>query len=862
MMSLVLLLLLLATVTAGNYPVLDVSTSMRMLLVPLDAKVGSAIYRLRGTDSDFDFPLQFDIVGARTEPLVHIENLPCSRNHSFCEANVLLARPLELGRVYDLKLRLRDTRGDTTSVRCTIRATNSSTPMDTIFPHLPSLVVVPEDTKIGTELDYVITRKNPKNTRHAGLELRGSSNFAIRQSLASADTVNGTIILTSELDFEQQTMYMLSVFAVDAYAEPDLDTRNLVGFMLAIAVQDVQDMPPMFTSVPPVTVLNNTIQKGDVFLTVHAEDSDKGSPREVRYGIVSEGNPLTPFFNIDQKTGNLSLTKSLKELRKITQPMQPILLTIMAEEVKTGVDEPFAMSSTVQIALIMAEPDNTPPYFDSDKYVAWMDENSPQGNALIFNDPYIAEIRDDDLGKNGVFSISLRNNNGTFEVSPTVGETRVNFVIRVRNNSLLDYEQRHFLVFTIEAREVGPKASMSSSADITVYLRDQNDNPPVFRERVYRADLTENATAGTKVIQVAADDIDEGVNGEVAYTNIMRDNNSLQIDNKSGWITVKTNRHIFDRESAKEFQLYVVAADRNGQGNSATATLLITVFDVNDHTPMFMRSDYEFVLGKDLRSLTSPAVIKALDGDAEAPNNEVQYEIVSGNRNEMFHINIRTGVLTVTNTEVSSKIREEGRIQKFNLLVRAYDLGVPYRSNTVPVLIYPPEPNARNMTFILNGYPVDPKETEEILSKVTGGRVKIQDVRPLPLRRIRSDDSGRSSDDKSVVSARVLYDDNPTVDLTQFQSALRGNRSMDVVKEKETVEVYRRAESALFWILMFLAILIVIIILLLLLCCICPGCPLYAKPNRRGGTSKRSLECRSASAEASVLAVQQTECTQ
>ena len=53
------------------------------------------------------------------------------------------------------------------------------------------------------------------------------------------------------------------------------------------------------------------------------------------------------------------------------------------------------------------------------------------------------------------------------------------------------------------------------------------------------------------VLQVAADDIDEGENGEISYTNILRDNNSLQIDNKSGWITVKTNRHIFDRESAK-----------------------------------------------------------------------------------------------------------------------------------------------------------------------------------------------------------------------------------------------------------------------------------------------------------------------
>jgi hypothetical protein len=40
----------------------------------------------------------------------------------------------------------------------------------------------------------------------------------------------------------------------------------------------------------------------------------------------------------------------------------------MAEEVKTGVHEPVAMSSTVLVALIMAELDNTPPYFDSDKY--------------------------------------------------------------------------------------------------------------------------------------------------------------------------------------------------------------------------------------------------------------------------------------------------------------------------------------------------------------------------------------------------------------------------------------------------------------------------------------------------------------
>jgi len=52
----------------------------------------------------------------------------------------------------------------------------------------------------------------------------------------------------------------------DAYAEPDNDTRNLAGFILAVAVQDVQDMPPIFTKAPPVTILNNTIQEVSVLL--------------------------------------------------------------------------------------------------------------------------------------------------------------------------------------------------------------------------------------------------------------------------------------------------------------------------------------------------------------------------------------------------------------------------------------------------------------------------------------------------------------------------------------------------------------------------------------------------------------------
>jgi hypothetical protein len=44
-------------------PRFDVSTDMGMVLVPADAEVDTAIFRLRATDQDTDFPLVFEIIG-------------------------------------------------------------------------------------------------------------------------------------------------------------------------------------------------------------------------------------------------------------------------------------------------------------------------------------------------------------------------------------------------------------------------------------------------------------------------------------------------------------------------------------------------------------------------------------------------------------------------------------------------------------------------------------------------------------------------------------------------------------------------------------------------------------------------------
>lgn len=81
--------------------------------------------------------------------------------------------------------------------------------------------------------------------------------------------------------------------------------------------------------------------------------------------------------------------------------------------------------------------------------MARIDENSPTGSTLVFPEPYITRVSDDDAGKNGVFSLTLLNNNGTFEISPNVVERKANFIIKVRDNHMLDFEKFTSLSFQV-----------------------------------------------------------------------------------------------------------------------------------------------------------------------------------------------------------------------------------------------------------------------------------------------------------------------------------------------------------------------------------------------------------------------------
>ncbi|KAF5298261.1 hypothetical protein FQR65_LT09772 [Abscondita terminalis] len=692
-----------------SYPRFDPTATMQNVLVPADASVSSVIYRLRATDTTFDFPLSFVLEGDST--IVSLETLNCSRFNSVCQANVILEKKLEAGRFYDFIVALRNPRGMTVRMRCSFRATNAATPIAEIFPGAPSLIKVSELAKRNSELGTLIARGNPTREKAVFVELWGSPLFGLRQRLINEKDAEAAVILVGSLDYETQRSHHLTILANDALTEPQNDSRNIASWPLLIAVLDEQDTPPVFTVAPPVTILDPNIKPGDYILTVHAEDGDRGNPRQIHYGLVSEGNPFTSFFNLSEDTGILRLAKPVSEIQAISHAGAPVILTIVAEEVRVGANEPPALSTTVQIALLPPLPAGNLAHFSTRLISTSLDENSPPGTRL--NVPN-AEL----IGEPGeIFGLQLINNNGTFDVNPSVIEGRGKFIISVRDSTLLDYEQRHMVQCVLVAKQLG-KENNTVSLPIIVMLNDVNDLPPRFHQPEWQASILESAEVGMSVLKITAIDPDSMSSDHIRYIRLLGPHNNLfKLYNSNGLIEVAGG---LDAETVNKFQFIVEAADED-------------------------------------------AFIKAVDLDISPPNNVVHYELVTPIDNVTLDKN--TGELRIRTSWKGNDI--------VTLKARAWDEGVPRLSGECEIRLYPPDSQSKKITFIVPGIEPDRKYVEETLQALTKSKVIIHEIRPHK-------ENGDQAPIRSEVEATVLYGPNTVIDIVEIEAAYRDKERQEI----------------------------------------------------------------------------------
>lgn len=421
------------------------------------------------------------------------------------------------------------------------------------------------------------------------------------------------------------------------------------------------------------------------------------------------------------------------------------MLKIRADEVqRSNLDAP-SQSSSVQLALIPPLPPELVPKFSSDEYEAKIEENSPIGTILKLKG---AEIS---VPTGVVVTLELLNNNGTFEIDPKVINGRNNFTITVKNNTLLDYESRRSVQCDILAKEISDKSiNFSVKAQLIVYLEDIDDNTPIFRQIEWKADIPEHAKLGTSVIKVEATDSNHPeMNNNIKYSHIFGPGSDyFQLNSDTGLITVAKPDKL-DREKESTIKFFIEARSNKMNENTATATVIIELVDINDNPPIFEKSLYEFILDENRDKFTTPAFIKAYDNDTTTPNNEVFYELIEQVENVTLDAN--TGELKINNTWTKSNVTV--------VHARAYDGGIPRLSTTTEIKLYPAENKFRKVLFVVPGRHPNREEIAKTLSAIVGTAVTIDEVRPY------RDGDGTATDTKNtqerLVGANYLI--NPLV---------------------------------------------------------------------------------------------------
>lgn len=90
------------------------------------------------------------------------------------------------------------------------------------------------------------------------------------------------------------------------------------------------------------------------------------------------------------------------------------------------------------------------------------------------------------------------------------------------------------------------------------------------------------------------------------------ENLPITIDEKSGWVC--TTR-LLDRENNPKYQFQVVAEDGGDPPKSATASVVVTIQDVNDNEPTFNPKQYDVVISEDSSPGTPLTTVVATDPD-------------------------------------------------------------------------------------------------------------------------------------------------------------------------------------------------------------------------------------------------------
>ncbi|KFW11010.1 Protocadherin-23, partial [Eurypyga helias] len=515
---------------------------------------------------------------------------------------------------------------DSLAVKIVILDVNDNSPSFMSSP----LSCVMENVEMGF-LVHRITAKDPDEGRNGQVTyhiLSGNENKTFL-----LDKITGLLTTAQHLDREIQERYSLTVLALDDGTPPLSATQ-----VLTVIVVDVNDETPIFLKQLYEAAVRENQDPGQFVIKVEAVDRDAGLNSLLRYEIL----PGTGYekFRMNSESGDLVTTASLDR---------------ETQEVFSIKGSP-SRSSTAQLYLTVLDENDHNPWFSKTQYQISVREDLEEGSTIL--DLFAS---DEDDGLNGEVTYSLIDDTfGTFAIDSATGS--------IITTKALDRETKSQYMFRAVASDCSTHLPRSTTV-MTVLIQDVNDNIPKFEQSYYTASVWEGQSPKTDIIQVFATDLDSGLNGETEYSILSgNENATFLIDSARGILATNTvldheNTSSY-RETAASHSLVLLAADRGTPSLNSTATVLITVLDVNDNPPVFSIPEYHIHVKESIPVGSHVTEVSASDCDAGS-NAEITYAIISGNDRGHFRLDRKTGSVDLM------KMLDYEDTMKFTLIIQA-----------------------------------------------------------------------------------------------------------------------------------------------------------------------------------------------
>ncbi|XP_058836851.1 protocadherin-like wing polarity protein stan isoform X3 [Topomyia yanbarensis] len=612
--------------------------------------------------------IRYAIIGGNTQSQFSIDSM---------SGDVSLVKPLdyESVRSYRLVIRAQDggspSRSNTTQLLVNVLDANDNAPR---FYTSQFQEAVLESVPVG----YNIVRVQAYDSDEgANSEISYSIRDREDNLPLAVDSRTGWIHTIKSLDREEQSRYSFQVVAIDGGIPPKSASTSVV-----VTIQDVNDNDPSFSPKYYEATIAEDQPPGTPVATVTATDPDEDS--RLHYEITA-GN-TRGRFSITSQNGRGLIT--------IAQPLdykqeRRFALTVTATDSGQRTD-------TAIVNINVTDANNFAPVFENAPYTASIFEDAPIGTTVL-----VVFATDSDVGINAQITYLLNDesvnglgNYEPFSINPQTGA--------IVTNAPIDRETTSGYLLTVTAKD-GGNPSLSDTTDVEISITDVNDNAPQFKVPLYQATIPEDALIGTSVVQIAATDIDMGLNGRVKYTLSPKDleDGSFIVDPVSG--VIRTNKGL-DRESISIYHLIAVATDKGTPMLSSSVEVQIRLDDVNDSPPTFPSDKITMYVPENSPVGSVVGEIHAHDPD-EGVNAIVHYSIIGGDDSNSFSLVTRPGseraqLLTMTELDYES-IKK-----RFELVIRA--ASPPLRNDVhVEILVTDVNDNApilRDFQVIFNNF--------------------------------------------------------------------------------------------------------------------------------------------------------------